>query len=62
LEKGDLVKTKVPGFGTGGKSKIGIVTEANTFGTNSEEIGTIEVLHIDGTTMTWYPWQLETTI
>ena len=61
MKVGDLVKTKVPGFGTGPKSKIGIIINASIFGPNSSEIGTVEVMHADGTTIAWYPWQLEMT-
>jgi hypothetical protein len=58
MKVGDLVKTKVPGFGTGKTSRTGIVIDANVFGPNSTDIGVIKVLHPDGTTFEWYPWQL----
>ena len=55
---GDLVQTKVPGFGTGKTPKVGVVIDAHVFGPNSTDIGVMKVLHTDGTIFEWYPWQL----
>jgi hypothetical protein len=61
MKVGDLVKTKVPGFGTGDKEKIGVIVNSVMFNTKSEEIGMVEVMHSCGKIITWYPWQLEIT-
>ena len=59
MKIGDLVKTKVPGFGTGPKPSNGIIVKACVFGPNSSEIGVVEVMHASGKILEWYPWQLE---
>ena len=58
MKVGDLVKTKVPGFGTGKASKFGVVIDTKYF-VGHEEAGTVEVMHEDGTFTKWYSWQLE---
>ncbi len=59
MNVGDLVKTKVPGFGTGPDSKSGIVVKAHVFGPNSSEVGVVEVMYDTGKIVEMYPWQLE---
>lgn len=59
MKVGDLVKTKVPGFGTGPRQRSGIIIEACIFGPNSSEVGVVEVMHTNGKVLEWYPWQLE---
>lgn len=60
MKVGDLVKTKVPGFGTGATVRIGTVIETSE-GSPLEEAGSlpVQVMHEDGTFLEWYPWQLE---
>jgi hypothetical protein len=58
MKVGDLVKTKVPGFGTGKVSKTGIVIDAREFVSHGKA-GEVSVMHHDGTFLKWYPWQLE---
>ena len=55
---GDLVRTRVPGFGTGKKSKIGTVVKEIFFACEKEP-GLVEVMHEDGSFQEWYTWQLE---
>ncbi len=59
MKVGDVVKTKVPGFGTGPTPKSGIIVEVCIFGPNSSEVGVVEVMHDSGKVLEWYPWQLE---
>jgi hypothetical protein len=59
MKVGDIVKTKVPGFGTGNKQKIGTIIESYDVGSRLGDIGTAEVLHVDGTVITWHTFQLE---
>ena len=59
MKIGDLVKTKVPGFGTGPRQRRGIIVESCVFGPNSSDMGVFEVMHDDGKVLEWYPWQLE---
>jgi hypothetical protein len=58
MKVGDLVRTRVPGFGTGKQSKIGTVIN-ETFFANEKEAALFEVLHDDGSFCEWYTWQLE---
>jgi len=58
VKEGDIVKTKVPGFGTGRIAKMGTIISDRHF-VRKDEAGSFEVLHIDGTFREWYPWQLE---
>jgi hypothetical protein len=57
VKVGDVVMTKVPGFGTGNVSKIGTIIETQCF--DQYSAGTVQVMHDDGTFLEWYPWQLE---
>ena len=58
MRVGDLVRTKVPGFGTGNQPKIGTIIR-ETFFANKKEPGLFEVMHEDGSFREWYTWQLE---
>lgn len=58
MRTGDLVRTKVPGFGTGKKSKFGTIIK-ETYFVDTKKPATVEVLHEDGTFLEWYTWQLE---
>ena len=58
MKTGDVVKTKVPGFGTGPIAKLGTIISDRHFVRN-DKAGIFEVLHVDGTFREWYPWQLE---
>jgi|TARA_R110000824_G_scaffold252068_4_gene440711 hypothetical protein len=55
LKNGDLVKTKIPGFGTGKESRFGIVIDASVGSTADQ----VDVFGDDGKMRTWYEWQLE---
>ena len=55
MEVGDLVKTKVPGFGTGKTVKLGTVVGVK----DRDKHLPVQVMHDDGTFLEWYPWQLE---
>jgi hypothetical protein len=52
MKVGDLVKTKIPGFGTGQESHIGVVIEESL----RREF---KILESGGFMRTWYSWQLE---
>ena len=58
MKVGDLVRTRVPGFGTGNQSKIGTVIR-EVFFVDKKEPGLVEVMHEDGSFQEWYTWQLE---
>jgi|TARA_R110000824_G_C14787091_1_gene632727 hypothetical protein len=58
LKIGDIVKTKVPGFGTGKTSKMGTVIDTREF-VQHGKAGAVWVMHEDGSFLEWYPWQLE---
>lgn len=58
MKVGDLVKTRVPGFGTGNASKVGTVIDTKHY-VKHNEAGMVNVFHYDGTFLNWYPWQLE---
>ena len=58
MKVGDVVKTRVPGFGTGSISKAGIVIDTREF-VRLGEVGSVSVMHDDGTFYDWYPWQLK---
>jgi hypothetical protein len=58
MKIGDIVKTKVPGFGTGKESKLGTIIKAK-YGVDKNELLMVEVLQSDGSFHEWYPWQLE---
>tara|TARA_R110002074_G_scaffold134305_2_gene278389 strand:- start:379 stop:561 length:183 start_codon:yes stop_codon:yes gene_type:complete len=58
LRTGDLVRTKVPGFGTGKESKVGTIIR-ETYFVDTKKPAIVEVLHEDGTFYEWYTWQLE---
>ena len=58
MKVGDLVKTKVPGFGTGDTPKLGTIVDTRHF-LHHGETGMVYVFHEDGTFREWYPWQLE---
>ena len=59
MKIGDVVKTKVPGFGTGNVSKVGTIIDTKLHWIRSEDAVTVHVFHEDGTFLDWYPWQLE---
>jgi len=59
MRVGDLVRTKVPGFGTGPIAKVGTVIDTRNF-VQHGRAGMVQVMHEDGAFMEWYPWQLET--
>jgi len=58
MEVGDLVKTKVPGFGTGNTVRLGTVVNNEKFMLYNHN-GPVFVMHDDGEILEWYPWQLE---
>ena len=58
MNVGDVVRTKVPGFGTGSRAKLGTVIK-ETYFSNQVEPVKLEVLHDDGSIYEWYTWQLE---
>ena len=58
MKVGDLVKTRVPGFGTGPTVKFGTIVDTRHF-VKHDEAGMVGVMHHDGTFQEWYPWQLE---
>ena len=53
MKVGDIVRTQVPGFGTGGVSKIGTIVED----VHMSEL--FLVMHDDGDFQEWYTWQLD---
>ena len=57
MKVGDVIMTKVSGFGTGNVSKAGTIIDTQCFDYHSA--GTLEVMYDDGTFMERYPWQLE---
>lgn len=61
MEVGDLVKTKVPGFGTGDRARLGTIVGTKDGFTWRLQIDNlpVQVMHDDGTFLEWYPWQLE---
>jgi len=61
VKVGDLVKTRVPGFGTGNTARIGTVIDSSKFAPRGETgYMPVQVMHEDGAFLEWYPWQLET--
>ncbi len=58
MRTGDLVKTKVPGFGTGKESKIGTIVR-ETYFSDIDKPAKVIVMHADGSFVEWYTWQLE---
>ena len=58
MKVGDIVKTRVPGFGTGKNSKMGTIIDTREFVKHREAgVRSCSCME-DGTFLEWYPWQL----